>query len=91
MKNPSNNEIVNFVKSLDEDGLSVLVETYNRCRKHFQRAAYNQFKPGDKVKFQSRRQGVVEGKVVKRLRKNILILADTGMRWRVTPTLLERC
>lgn len=87
----SNRQRINeFINSLDDNGLKVLLEVWNNRIKNEQRSAYHQFKPGDRVWFQSRKGFRVEGTVLRRLRKNILVEAVTGGRWRVTPTLLKR-
>jgi hypothetical protein len=83
-------QITDFVDSLDEVGLSTLREVWNNRRKNEQRNAFHQFMPGDAVWFTSSKGCRVTGRVVRRLRKNILIEATTGMRWRVTPTLLNK-
>jgi hypothetical protein len=87
---PSDNEINEFVESLDSEGLQVLLEAYRHRQKHKQRTAFHAFRPGDLVYFQSQRAGGrVDGRVVRKLRKNILVEAINGARWRVSPTLLK--
>jgi hypothetical protein len=83
-------QIADFIDSLDEKGLEALRDVWNNRRKNEQRNAFHQFKPGDGVWFMSRKGYRVVGTVLRRLRKNILVEADTGGRWRVTPTLLNR-
>jgi hypothetical protein len=48
------------------------------------------FNVGDRVGFDARRRGYVTGKVTKIMRKNIKVLADSGVVWTVGPNLLER-
>jgi hypothetical protein len=83
-------QITDFIDSLDENGLSILREVWAGRRKNEQRNAFHQFMPGDAVWFMSRKGQRVTGRVIRRLRKNILIEAMTGTRWRVTPTLLNK-
>lgn len=83
-------QITDFVDSLDEKGLTILREVWNNRRKNEQRNAFHQYKPGDRVWFMSSKGRRVTGRVLRRLRKNILVEASTGTRWRVTPTLLNK-
>ena len=49
------------------------------------------FSVGDQVWFTASRTGkVVEGKVIKIMRKNIQLQTAKGMQWRVTPSLLTK-
>lgn len=45
---------------------------------------------GVKVRFQSRKVGVVEGTVLKVNRKNAVVLSNTNSRWRVPMHMLEQ-
>ncbi len=87
---PTTKDIVDFVANLDNGGLRVLIEQHNIRKQQLSRNAFHQFKPGDKITFASRRGYPVNGTVIRRMRKNILIEETTGARWRVSPTLLHR-
>jgi hypothetical protein len=87
---PTTEQITDFVTSLDLEGLNVLGEQYRLQREKLGRSAFHQFMPGDKVWFKSKDGHRIPGKVVRRLRKNILIESIFGNRWRVPPNLLKR-
>ncbi|MAG26469.1 hypothetical protein CMI47_13045 [Candidatus Pacearchaeota archaeon] len=44
---------------------------------------------GDRVMFHTRGGAVITGKVIKRMRKNIKVNTDSGVQWRVAPSLLK--
>ena len=48
------------------------------------------FKVGNRVSFDGGYRGIIKGKVTKVNQKTIGVLADNGMRWKVSPTLLTK-
>lgn len=48
------------------------------------------FRLRDKVQFDAGYRGVIKGKIIKVNRKTVGVLADSGMRWKVDPTLLTK-
>jgi hypothetical protein len=45
---------------------------------------------GDKVSFDAKTRGIIKGTVVKVNHKTVSVLADGGMRWKVSASLLKR-
>lgn len=48
------------------------------------------FRPGDRVGWYDRKRGMKYGVVKETLQKNVRVLADDGVMWRVSGTLLQR-
>ena len=59
----------------------------NQMRAHGQML---QFKIGDRVSFQPDGQPIVVGMLTRYNRRTVTVIADSGQRWNVTPTLLRR-
>jgi len=67
------------------------IETAIRARfDHIDRSAAYEFRVGDTVRFDAKTRGIITGKISKINRKTIKIVADSGMIWKVSPTLLEK-
>jgi hypothetical protein len=77
-----------FEEAALED-LNLIADQIRIRRDALARAQVRAFKPGDKVKWLSRRMGgYVYGTFVRLLQKNAEVLSTQG-RWRVHPSLLE--
>ena len=59
----------------------------NQMRAHGQML---QFKIGDRVSFQSEGHPIVVGMLTRYNRRTVTVIADSGQRWNVAPTLLRR-
>lgn len=66
-----------------EDAIRVRFDIINRS------ASY-EFRIGDTVRFNSKTRGIITGKISKINRKTIKVTTDSGMIWKVSPTLLEK-
>jgi len=49
-----------------------------------------EFRIGDRVSFQPEGRAVVAGMVIRYNRKTVTVIADSGQRWNVAPSLLRR-
>lgn len=84
-------EIKSGVLGLDNDGLNEIINTINFRRKELNRLIKNQFSVGDKVFFNSRNRGIIEGVITKINRKNIVVRQnDSFTNWNVSPSLLKK-
>jgi|APSaa5957512622_1039677.scaffolds.fasta_scaffold72584_2 hypothetical protein len=84
-------EIKSGVLGLDTDGLNEVINTIKFRRKELSRLVKNQFSVGDKVSFNGKSRGPIEGVITKINRKNIVVQQnDNFTSWNVTPTLLKK-
>ncbi|ANY82747.1 hypothetical protein BB934_31345 (plasmid) [Microvirga ossetica] len=58
----------------------------NQMRAHVEML---EFKIGDRVTFQPPGQGPLEGMLTRYNKKTVTVIADTGQRWNVSPTLIR--
>tara|TARA_Y100001963_G_C6722070_1_gene419605 strand:+ start:856 stop:1146 length:291 start_codon:yes stop_codon:yes gene_type:complete len=83
-------EIKGGILTLDNDGLNEIISTINFRRREISQRIKNQFKVGDRVWFNGRRNKRVEGTIDKINRKNIVVKEDNGWTsWNVSPSLLK--
>lgn len=74
----------------DPSDLELIRAAYKDAIRKAAIAAANKFNVGDKVMFYSKRHGLVRGTITGFLTKNITLKSDTGVRWRVHPTFLQK-
>jgi len=85
------NEIVSAIlnSNLNREELNMVIRAVNLKNRNLAAAAKFAFKPGQKVWFFDKHGMRVQGLVTQRLQKNIKVLADNGLLWRVSPNLLK--
>lgn len=49
-----------------------------------------QFKVGDKVWFDAKTRGIIQGTITKMNAKSAKVVTDGGVKWTVSPTLLQK-
>ena len=84
------NEIVSAIVNgnLNREELNMVIRAVNLRNRSLTAQAKFSFRPGQRVWFRDRMNRRVEGVVVKLLQKNVSVLADNGVTWRVSPNLL---
>lgn len=70
--------------------LKDVYECYKHRHKLLGVATGLSFKYGDRVWFDAKTRGIIKGKFIKMMSKNAQVLSDTGMTWKVTPSILQR-
>lgn len=88
--------ICHAVWDFDLDEMHQLNEVVRSRFNELRERASLEFKPRDEVHFMGRRGELICGKVVRRLKKNVLIQVwdmdanePTSVKWRVGPTLIQ--
>ena len=83
-------DIVNFVElSASQDEINRLCSAIKYRQKRNIQSAKRQFGPGSLVEWTSKYGAVYQGLVTKLGRSTAYVTTDSGMRWRVTASLLR--
>lgn len=88
MLNAEQLRVVNSVNSRQE--LREMWDALKWRAKQLDAVAAAQFGPGDRVWFVGRHRQTEVGTVTRMHGRSVSVLADSGMKWRVAPTLLRR-
>lgn len=80
--------IVSKMESMED--INLLYKIANDQQRLFQARTKAAFKLGDRVSFRGRRGEVVTGFISKKNPKTIIVIADSGVQWKVTPSLLKK-
>lgn len=95
MHNNITNDIIERINSaiisgnLNSNDIRSINEALGRAFKIVAQDVKNSLQVGDRIKFVNK-HGVLEHGVVRRLlTKNVEVLSDAGMTWRMTPTLVN--
>jgi hypothetical protein len=85
------NEIVSAIlnNNLNREELNMVIRAVNLKNRNLSAAAKFSFRPNQKVWFFSKSGTRINGVVTQLLQKNIKVLADNGVMWRVSPNLLK--
>ena len=78
------NAVTKIMMAQDKAGMDQFVEIFNNCRKLQNSNASVAYTIGQRVYFNNKKQGRIEGVIVKKLRTNIQVKTDNGI-WRVSP------
>jgi hypothetical protein len=82
------NTVIDQVSRMDAEDLTRVVEAIKLRRTYLARQVTNSVSIGDRVSFSARRNLVV-GTVEKINIKTVVVLSTTGVRWKVTSSLLS--
>lgn len=83
--------ILNEVRQMNNEELNDLVEAIKMQRQFLARSTVRSLIVGDRVRFNSGRRGVVEGKVTKVNTKNVKVQQDNAYTvWNVPANMLEK-
>jgi hypothetical protein len=83
------NTVLDQISRMDAEELNRAVEAIKLRRTYLARQVTNSVLIGDRVSFKGRRNVVVVGTVEKINIKTVVVLSTTGVRWKVTSSLLS--
>lgn len=84
-------EIYGFIPQMTYPQLSIIYSLMDSQKKMLGNAIKQDIALNDKVTFLSSKEGIITGKVIKKMRKNVLIRQDLSRtRWTVSPVLLTK-
>ena len=88
------NQLINLVNKISTKAEAT--ELFNHARNMIRtvrdaeaNAVKRQIRVGDRVWFDAKTRGIIHGVVVKIMPKNVKVKADSGMNWKVFPSLLN--
>ncbi len=76
-------------KITDPDTMRQALHIFNLRQRYLQSLGAMAFRVGQRVEFDARTRGIVKGVIQKINTKSIKVLADSGMRWNVSPMFLK--
>lgn len=83
-------DLMRVIDTADRDDLTRLSSALKDRWDALRADARDQFKRGDRVRFATKRHGVVFATILDFNRKSVAVRSDSGMNWRVSPTLLVK-
>ena len=78
-----------WVQSASLEDLSSLSELTKLRRSVLSLNVGYSFRPGDRVSFDAKERGIIQGVFIKQNHKNAKVKADNGVEWQVAPLLLK--
>lgn len=81
------NEIMTWLRSASKEDLDELIVTASKARNLLVQIS---FSAGDKVWFDAKTRGMIDGEIIKMNNKSCKVKSTTGMIWNVSPALLNK-
>jgi len=76
-------------KITDADTMRQALHIFNLRQRYLQSLTAMTFRKGQRVEFDARSRGIVKGVITKINTKSVKVLADSGMKWNVSPMFLK--
>jgi hypothetical protein len=87
-----NQTTLNAIRTADQETLSAIIKEIKARQRSMQQEIATSFTIGDKVTFDARRRGIVEGLITKVNQKTVKVKQTNGLQttWSVSPSLLKK-